>query len=490
MELLLHVDASSPTALYRQLYDDLRSGIINGRFAPGSRLPGSRALADSLGISRITVTECYERLTSEGYLEARKRSGTFVCKTLPELSLYTSSNQQQTVKSERSSLPGLSRYGTAVDVPLLGPERPGVIRFNSHGPDVSIFPVKLWAKLLARRLRENSRELLQYTQHFAGAPALREELAKYLRQSRAVECDSSQIVIVSGSQQAIYLVARAVLNEGDVVAMESPGYRLAGRIFETQGSTIVPVPVDRSGIRVSELKRINNKKLKLAYVTPSHQFPTGVSLSLPRRRDLLKWARDHSVLILEDDYDSEFRYSERPLPSLQGLSPDRSVIYVGTFSKLLFPTLRLGYLVLPPDLVNAFVASKILCDIQSSSIDQRTLTDFLSEGHLEPYVRRMRTVYGNRRALVIQEMHKHFGSKVTVSGDDAGMHFMAEFNVPLSQPEAYERALEGGVRLEPVYWPGNGGKSPNRKPAFVFPFASVSDSDVRLAVERLARALL
>jgi GntR family transcriptional regulator/MocR family aminotransferase len=226
------------------------------------------------------------------------------------------------------------------------------------------------------------------------------------------------------------------------------------------------------------------------YVTPSHQFPTGVSLSMPRRMQLLAWARDNRVLILEDDYDSEFRYNTRPLPSLQGMTPDSPVLYIGTFSKLLLPTLRIGYLVLPHPLRDAFVSAKLLSDIQSSALDQRILADFLNEGHLEPYVRQMRTVYGKRRALFVRSLRKLFGSHIRILGDDAGMHFMAEFKTPLPEEEAYRAAFEAGVRLEKVYWPAGKVSIRPGHAAFVLAFAGRSDAEICLAAERLAGAIL
>jgi len=493
MEVALKLDPISPIALYRQIYDGLRDGIIGGRFEAGTKLPASRALAASLGVSRITVTECYERLISEGYLEPRRGSGTFVCSRLPEGDMYATNSAVTLDPPIESNVPKrLSRYGEILNAPLRPPVPPEIIRLDSHGPDVVSFPIKLWTRLWVRRMQEGdtNTSLLQYTQEWSGSTDLRIAVAHYLRMSRAVVCDPSQIIITSGSQQALYFAARIFLDQSDYVAMEAPGYRFAGRIFSSQGATVLPIPVDRHGMQISQLKKHSDKAIKLVYVTPSHQYPRGVSLSVTRRMELLAWARQAGALILEDDYDSEYRYNERPLPSIQGMVPDAPVLYVGTFSKLLFPTLRLGYLVVPPGFQNMFTGAKLLCDFQSSSIDQRILTDFLTEGHLEPYVRKMRIIYGNRRALLVESLQKHFGHKVTVYGDNAGMHFMADFEIELSEQDAFDRAVAVGVRVERLYWPAGSEIQRPGHVQFVFTFAALSENDLALAAERLARAFL
>jgi GntR family transcriptional regulator / MocR family aminotransferase len=491
MEVVLKLDPVSSVALYRQIYDGLRDGIVGGRFEAGTKLPASRAFAESLGVSRITVTECYERLVSEGYLETRRGSGTFVSSRLPERDMYASSPAINLDPPLESEVPmRLSRYGEFIHAPIRPPVPPEILRLDSHGPDVAAFPLKLWTRLLVRRMQEGQLKLLQYTQEWSGSTNLKGAIAHYLRMSRAVVCDPSQIIITSGSQQALYFTARLFLDPSDYAAMEAPGYRFAGRIFSSQGATVLPIPVDRNGMQVSKLKKHSDKAIKLVYVTPSHQYPLGVSLSVPRRMELLAWARQNRALILEDDYDSEYRYNERPLPSIQGMVPDAPVLYVGTFSKLLFPTLRLGYLVVPPGFQDLFTAAKLLCDFQSSSIDQQILTDFLTEGHLEPYVRKMRIIYGNRRAVLVESLKKHFGRRVTIYGDNAGMHFVGDFEIELPEQDAFDRALAAGVRVERLYWPAS---SETQRPGhvqFVFTFAALSENDLCLAAERLARAFL
>jgi GntR family transcriptional regulator/MocR family aminotransferase len=490
MDIALALNPESPRALYRQIYDGLREGILTGRFEAGSRLPATRGLAVSLGVSRITVTECYERLISEGYLETRHGSGTYVCATLPEVSLHPAARTRKDAPTERVKEPTskLSRYGNTINVPLQIAPPSNLLRLDAHGPDVQTFPKRVWSRLLARRIQEKSGNSLRYSQHFSGLPELKLAVAQYLKQSRAVVCDPSQIIITSGSQQAISLVSRIFLNHSDTVAMETPGYRLAWRVFISEGAKILPIPVDRNGMQVSQLKKRAGKSTRLVYLTPSHQYPLGVALSVARRLELVEWAHQTETPILEDDYDSEFRYNERPLPCIQGLLPNSPVLYTGTFSKLLFPALRLGYLVVPPALQNLFATAKVLCDLQCSPLEQQVLADFLLEGHLEPYVRKMRIAYGRKRALLVQELHNHFGDNITIRGDDAGMHFVADFKSRLTEDEAFERALKKGVRLERVFWLG---EEPIRLAGhfqFVFSYAHLREEELILAVQRIASA--
>jgi GntR family transcriptional regulator / MocR family aminotransferase len=489
MDIPLGLDTTSSTPLYRQLYDSLKTGIVAGRFAPGSRLPASRSLARSVGVSRITVTECFERLISEGYLEAKRGSGTFVCQELPESGLAVSpSAKTASISSAKEVSPRLSQYGTAVDVSMRRTTPREAILLDRHGPDVSQFPRKVWARLVARRMQESDQAMFDYSLDIRGYPDLRTLTARYLAQARAVICEPDQILIVSGSQQAIYLAARILLDQGDQVAMESPGYYYAGTTFSAQGAQIIPVAVDKHGIKVAELHQ--HKDIRMVYVTPSHQFPTGAALSLTRRNALLAWARKNKAFILEDDYDSEFRFRESPLPALQGISPSAPVIYTGSFSKLLFPSLRLGYLVLPKTLTTAFRTAKLLSDVESSPFHQLVLTDFLAKGHLESHLRRMRTLYAKRRSILIGVLQHHFGKAVKISGDDAGMYLLANFRTHLSEQDAWNRACAAGVRMEQLFWPDGVCKTPPGWVQFVFAYASRSEKELHLAGQRLATALL
>ena len=490
MDISLVLDPSSSTALHRQLYTELRSGILLGRFAASDKLPSSRALAQSLSVSRMTVTQCYDQLIAEGYLEPRRGSGTYVCSVLPELTFSPASPKRDATKADPERPVRLSRYGIELQAHLtkMQTASPPALRLDYLGPDVSNFPTRVWSRLLARHSRNAKRELFEYAPDARGHRPLREAIAHYLKKARAVDCDADQIILVNGSQQAVDLSARILLNDGDAVALESPGYLAAARVFSAQGATIVPIAVDEEGMDVSRLQRLKTKAPKLVFVTPSHQFPTGASLSLTRRLALLDWASQHNAVILEDDYDSEYRYSGRPLPSLQGMASGAPVLYVGTFSKTLFPGLRIGYAVVPRSLVRVFARAKFLADRQGPSIEQYALTDFLNEGHYERHIRRMRRLYGQRRGVLVDLLRKHFGDAVVIRGDNSGMHLLAEFDLKISEREAFARAANAGVRLERVHRFEETKRSGRHRASFLFGFAQLSERTLRDGVARLAAA--
>lgn len=438
MTASVHLDSTSALPLHRQLYEGWRAGILAGRFAAGYRVPSTRELAASLGVSRSTVSQAYEQLVAEGYLEAVRGSGTFVAEELPDELLRV------------GTCPAPAAAG-AVDIPMSRlcrrltddfeyPSRRGRgISFAQLTPDLEAFPVRVWHRLLNRHLRRADPALFDYAPRSDGHGPLREAIAAYLSRARAVRCTADQVVVSSGSQEALDFAARLLLEPGDPVAFENPGYLGTRRVLEAYGARIEPVPVDGEGLVVEALAT----GPRLVYVTPSHQFPTGVALSLPRRLALLEWARRNRAVIIEDDYDSEYRYRGAPLPALQGLANDVPVIYCGSFSKVMFPGLRVGYAVLPPALVPAFRRLKWLTDRHGPVLEQAALTDFIEEGHLERHVRRTRRLYGQRRQALVQALTRHFGGAVEITGDAAGMHLMARF----ADAEVLARAPERGVHL-------------------------------------------
>ncbi|MCI0524093.1 MAG: PLP-dependent aminotransferase family protein, partial [Acidobacteria bacterium] len=289
------------------------------------------------------------------------------------------------------------------------------------------------------------------------------------------------------SQQALDLITKILIDRGDRVALENPGYLGARRAFLAQGAKLLPAPVDESGIMVEKLPAKSQAKskdgVKLVYVTPSHQFPTGATLSLPRRLDLLAWAEKNGAMIVEDDYDSEFRYGSRPIPALQGLSNSDSVIYVGTFSKVLFPALRVGYVVAPPPLARVFARAKWLADRQTPMIEQRVLTDFINEGHLERHLRRMRTLYEKRRQALVRALETHFADRVTILGENAGMHLMIKLRSRLGDEEVVERARGCGVGIVSARLYYLGGV---RRDEFVLGYAALSERRIQEGIRRLA----
>jgi GntR family transcriptional regulator/MocR family aminotransferase len=497
MDLAITLDQRSMAPLNRQLYEELRKAILFGRLKPGERVPSTRALAKSLGVSRTTVTQSYEQLLSEGYLRAATGSGTFVGCQLPDELLKTapvetSRPAAQSGQARSTSSFKLSSYGESLTdtVPFEPPELDLPIHFKSGRPALEEFHLQQWRRLMLRHCRTNDPSLLDYAADSQGHEPLREAIASYLRRARAAQCDAGQVIIVNGSQQALDLIAKILIDRGDQVALENPGYLGARRAFLAQGSRLLPTPVDESGIVVEKLpaKSLLKSKdgVKLVYVTPSHQFPTGATLTLSRRLDLLAWAEKSGAMIIEDDYDSEFRYGSRPIPALQGLSNSDSVIYVGTFSKVLFPALRVGYVVAPAPLVRVFARAKWLADRQTPMIEQRVLTDFINEGHLERHLRRMRTLYEKRRQALTRALEGHFGDRVTILGENAGMHLMIKLRSRLGDEEVVERARGCGVGIvnARLYYFGGAGRG-----EFVLGYAALSERRIREGIRRLAGIL-
>lgn len=485
LDFAITLDSDVPLPLHRQLYEELRQAILNGRLLPRQRLPSTRSLAKSLGISRSTVTQSYEQLISEGYLETVVGSGTFVCAQLPDDLLQAAS--VEFCGQRVASLAQISRYAAhvdAMDVPgIVEPDTP--INFRYGRPAFDEFPIMLWRKLFARRCQTH-RDWLDYSIDPLGYRPLRTAIAHYLSRSRAVQCHPDQILITNGVQQALYLVTRLLLNPGETLAIEEPGYLSARRIFVAQGAKLLPIPVDKSGLVVEELANVATTLVKLVYVTPSHQFPTGAILSLPRRLELLSWAQQTGTLILEDDYDSEYRYGDRPIPALQGLDHHNSVLYMGTFSKVLFPALRLGYLVLPLLLVRLFSRTKWLSDRHLPVLEQQVLTDFIEEGHLERHLRKMRRLYDQRRQALVQALQNYLGEQVTILGERAGIHLMVHFDTALTEDEVICRAAQIGVGLpsaRPHYL------YPKHTNEFILGYAELAEEKLEEGIRRLAQIL-
>jgi GntR family transcriptional regulator / MocR family aminotransferase len=484
MELAIALDSRSSLPLHRQLYDELRRAILSGRLVPRQQLPSSRFLAKSLGISRTTVTQAYEQLLSEGYLDTVVGAGTFVCDQLPEDLLFSQAIAPSPPHPEPETIQ-LSAYGERLArlETTLQPELQTEISFRYGRPAFDQFPVQLWQKLLSRHCRHDTR-WLDYSTDFQGYEPLRQAIARYLCRSRAVQCTSEQILITNGTQQALDLIMRLLINPGEGIALEEPGYLSARRIFLSHGAQLFPISVDRSGLIVSDLIQYSRQQVKLVYVTPSHQFPTGAILSLPRRLELLAWAHQTGALILEDDYDSEYRYGDRPIPALQGLDSQAAVLYMGSFSKVLFPALRIGYLVLSPPLVPLFARAKWLCDRHLPVLDQQVLASFIDEGYLERHLRKMRLVYDQRRQALVQVLQATFGEQVSIVGERAGLHLMVRFQTSLSDQAIIQRAAEQGVGLMSAQ-----GQylQPTRSGEFIFGYSELTVEQIKSGIQRLAQ---
>jgi GntR family transcriptional regulator / MocR family aminotransferase len=472
--ITLALDPSARVPMQRQLYEAMREAILEGRLAPGARIPGTRTLARSLDVSRTTVSLAFDQLRSEGYLRGAIRQGTFVARVLPDVHLTVAAGERRTARRARPAPSGggavpdrlpvgqlaaargersgrISRRGATLATlevtssPLLGTT--GARAFRLGTPAIDHVPMKLWGRLLARRWRRFTASQLAYAEPFGYAP-LREAIADYVGAARAVRTGAGQVIVVSGAQQAFDLCARVLLDEGDDVAVEDPGYRGVRAAFLGAGARLVPVPVDREGLDVAVLERVARPP-RLACVTPSHQYPLGVTLSAARRLALLAWARRHDGWVVEDDYDSEYRFRGRPLPSLQGMDAAERVVYVGTFSKTLFPGLRIGYLIAPPQLVNAFARARAAVDRHPAALEQAVLTDFLAEGHFARHVRRMRALYAARQERLLQLLARA-GAPLEAAPVDAGMHLVARLPPGIDDAAVAERALAAGVVTTPL----------------------------------------
>jgi GntR family transcriptional regulator/MocR family aminotransferase len=446
----LHAELDIP--LYQQLYTHLQTAILSGDLKPGLRLPSTRALATQLNVSRNTVLNAYQQLIAEGYLDGMVGNGTFVARVLPD-HLLTSPQPKDLVDtslaegyrprfSEQAALQlSAPRMSTATSPPAEGSPRP----FHIGIPALTSFPYKLWSRLLIRQARRLPASAFTY-QPAAGNLPLREAIAAHVTVSRGVRCTPEQILIVSGVQGGLDLAARLLINAGDPVWMEDPGYLKARGAFLGSGAKIIPVPVDKEGLNL-EAGLARAPQARLVYLTPSHQFPLGVTLSLARRIALLDWARRADAYILEDDYDSEYHYTRRPLPALQGLDHDGRVIYIGTFSKVLFPALRIGYLILPPHLVEAFRTVRNLIDTHPPMLEQAVLTDFIADGYFARHLRKMRSLYAERRAALLEAAR---AINLEIHPPEAGMHCIGWLPEGMDALALIREAADQEVDLAPV----------------------------------------
>ena len=415
--LHLPIERNTGVPIFRQIHDGLRRAILDGRLRPGQRIPSTRGLAADLGVSRLPVLSAYEQLLHEGYLVGRTGSGTFVSRKIPDHLLRPPAVRRPTAVVRRSAS---LRERVVPNQPSPTSWSLPVIPFQVGLPALDLFPHAAWAKLVARQLRAETPEQLAYGDP-AGLRPLRVAIAEHLRASRAVRCVADQVLIVPGSQAALRLAAAALLEPNDRVAVEEPGYFGAHRAFRDARAQIVPVPVDAEGLDVATLQR-RGANIRAVYVTPSHQYPLGMTMSASRRFALLGWAERNQAWILEDDYDSEFRYVSRPVGALQGMDARDRVIYMGTFSKALFPAVRVGYIVVPEALWTRFLQARFAFDLFTPTLYQRALAEFLRQGHFARHVRRMRSAYLDRRDALLRGLDRHCGDLVRVHNSDAGLH--------------------------------------------------------------------
>ena len=465
----------------RWLSGALRTEILDGRLRGGARLPATRDLARQYALSRGTIVSAFEELKSEGYVVGTVGSGTYVNQTLPDELFQVSPGVGPSVPQRRARARRISDFAQRVDFLHGFPDGPARA-FRTAQPALDLFPTTLWAQLAARRIRRATATLLLQCEPMGYRP-LREAVTEYLTTSRGVRCTMDQVAIVSGVQEALDLVARVFLNPGDRVCMENPGYNGASRLFEGVGVKISGLPVDREGVTVPPPRL---RDVRLVHVTPGHQFPLGVSMSLPRRLALLEWARASGALIFEDDYDSEYRYSGRPLPALQGLDRNGSVLFAGTFNKVLFPSLRLGYLVLPPDLVEPFAAVRSLTMRHGPLLDQAILCDFINEGHLGRHIRRMREVYAERLGVLLEAARAELTGLLEISDVEAGLQTVGWLCGGIDDRSAARAAHARGIEAIPLSWFTRGRKM---RGGLHLGFAAFDGREIRRGVRELAVAL-
>ncbi len=469
------------TSAYRWLYGALRAEILDGRLRPGARLPATRDLAAQYGLSRGTIISAFDQLKSEGYVEGSVGSGTHVSGILPDEFLQVARDAGPTLQQKQVRKRHVSSFGKRVEA-LAGYEIRPVRAFRANLPALDLFPTTLWAQIAAYRLRRISTTLLLGCDSMGYAP-LREAVANYLSTSRGVQCTAGQVAIVSGMQEALDLVTRLVLDPGDKVCMESPGYTGAAVAFKAVGAKISALSSDSQGI---ELRSRTLQGARLVYVTPAHQFPLGITMSLARRLELLEWARKSGALIFEDDYDSEYRYSGRPVPSLQGLDRAGQVIFAGSFSKVLFPSLRLGYLVAPPDLVPYFAEAKSVISRHASLPEQAVLCDFITQGHFGRHIRRMREIYAERLSVLLESARQKLGGLLEISNVEAGLQTVGWLRQGSDAESAAKAAAARQVEVIPLSHYGRGAAG---REGLQLGFAALDPREIRRGVQELAVVL-
>jgi GntR family transcriptional regulator/MocR family aminotransferase len=466
---------ASAEPISRRIYQAIRAQILGGTLHPGETLPSTRELADHLSVSRTTTISAYELLLAEGFIQSRQGARTVVAEgTNPE------------PRPAVDEIPiRLSRFGEAAV--QAGTEVPSRARgtaplrydFVYGRSAVEVFPFEAWRRLLLQKARKATLRTLDYGSA-NGSPALREAISTHLKRSRGVVCDASQVIVVNGSQQALDLTARVLLNPGDSVTIEDPHYQGAREVFRAAGAKLVPISVDWEGIN----PKLLDEPSRIVFTTPSHQFPTGTVLSLSRRLALLEWAKKQDSIIIEDDYDGEFHYEGQPVESMQGLDTEGRVVYMGTFSRTIFPALRIGYLIAPKSLVPAFTAAKWLCDRHTATLEQETLAEFISSGAYGRHLRRVRKLNALRRQALLAAIHELLGQRVDVMGEKSGTHLTIwPRRRRIHEKTIIDRAAERGVGVygvAPYFYHHNGSRA-----GIILGFSRMNEHDIREGIRRL-----
>lgn len=479
--LMVRIDAHAPVGLRQQVYNSVRRAILDGILEPGRRLPSSRGLADDLRVSRTTTLLAYEQLLAEGYLETRRGSGTFVAEELPDDLPQQSSSR----RAARTKHPQLSRRGVALAATPASARRIGgpPRAFRLGVPALDRFPLRLWSQLVGRRLRSMTQGQLDYADP-SGCLDLRRAIAEHVQAARGTTCVADQVFVVAGAQRGLQMICSMLLDPGDRVWLEEPGYPGARSALAQAAARIVPVRVDGQGLDVASAAR-HAPDARLAYVTPSNQFPLAVPMSLMRRLALLKWATRAGAWIVEDDYDSEFRYATRPLQCLHGLDIDGRVIYVGTFAKSIFPAMRLGFVIVPVDLVGHVHAIRRAADLHPPMLEQMALADFIRDGHYATHLRRMRSIYRERAEALEAAATEFCAGPLRLRPLHTGLHAVADLD-GVDDERVYEEARDRGIEVAPLRMYYVGRCTVN---GLLLGFASTPPSTLRRGMEQLAAAI-
>ncbi|MGH2448243.1 MAG: PLP-dependent aminotransferase family protein [Chloroflexota bacterium] len=475
VDVLVDPEAAEP--LHRQVYRSIRGSILAGEMHPGERVLPSRGLADKLSLSRTTITQAYDQLLAEGYLEARTGSGTYVAGSLP-----AEGPMLQPAESSRVELSSWGRRLAGYRGTSDRAERSYQYDFRPQRIDTDSFPWEDWRAATERA--QQRRETFVVAPPPAGHAELREAISQHVARYRAVRCSREQVVVVNGSQQGLNLLMRLLLDPGERVAVEDPGYLAARHSFESARLEVTSIPVDAGGMNIEALR--DTGPHRMVHVTPSHQYPTGVTMPLSRRLALLQLSERDGSLVIEDDYDSEFRYEGQPVESLQGLDRTGRVIYAGTFSKSTLPGLRLGFVILPSRLVEAFVAAKALWDSGSPVLEQAVLAEFMTSGDFERHIRRMRRLYRSRRDALMKALQDELGSRATPSESQGGLNLLVQLNTRLPEARLVERAVRAGLGLHsaaPYY------KRAPANPTFLFGFGGIREEQISQGIKLLESLL-
>ncbi|WP_461537580.1 MocR-like pyridoxine biosynthesis transcription factor PdxR [Spongorhabdus nitratireducens] len=481
-DITLQPDQQVP--LFQQLYETFRQRILDGQMRGGLRLPSSRTLAKQLGIGRNTVLAAYDQLTAEGYLQSQPGSGMFVAAELPEnWHLAPAACKSKKTAEPALQLSGhLSDYASQLQQQSISSHQ-GNQCFCVGMPDLNAFPAKVWNRLAQQTPAAGFQHLMGFSD-ITGYLPLREAVADYLRTSRAVKCEVNQIVITTGAQQALDLCARVLLNPGDDAVIEDPGYMGARKALQAADARIHPCPVDQHGMQIDVLQQMSQSP-KLVYVTPANQYPLGSVLSLERRMQLLDWAQKKQCWVVEDDYDSEYHYAHRPLASLQGLARHQQVIYIGSFSKVLFPSLRLGYLVLPESLVDTFIKAKSEHSGETPLHSQAVTASFMQEGHFSRHLKRMRLSYSEKMTTILAACES-LKPWCSVCSGGAGMHIVLEFAAWLPEKKIFDELQKNRILSSQLssYFVGT-----DKKQGLVLGFANSTPEQIKTGIAGIKKVL-